>query len=305
MRYVYRHFPLNSIHANAQKAAEASEAAAEQDAFWQYHHLLFERISSWSGLGQAAARDFFIGLAEELSLDVERFAEELDDGAHAEHVATLEQEALNLGINSTPTALVDGVLTGMPQDYAVWDAFVNARVQLKLLEARQYDAPPSMTIDVTATYIARVEMESGEEFIVELLAESAPLTVNSFVFLANEGWFDGVTFHRVLPGFVAQTGDPSATGAGGPGYTIPNEIDSSLSHGAPGVVAMANSGPDQNGSQWYITLGDASQLDGSYTIFGRVIEGMDVVMSISPRDPSQNPNLPPGDKILGVTIEER
>jgi cyclophilin family peptidyl-prolyl cis-trans isomerase len=183
------------------------------------------------------------------------------------------------------------------------DFFWNGYVKLALLEDRQYNAPPPMTINIDQTYLARVEMESGDEFVIELLPKSAPQTVNSFVFLAQEGWFDGVTFHRVLPGFVAQTGDPTGTGAGTPGYTIPNEIDTALSHNQPGVVAMANSGPDTNGSQWYITLGDTNQLDGSYTIFGRVIEGMDIVENITPRDPSQDPTLPPGDTILHITIE--
>jgi cyclophilin family peptidyl-prolyl cis-trans isomerase len=161
-----------------------------------------------------------------------------------------------------------------------------------------------MSINTDARYLAHVEMAKGGTFTIELLPKSAPQTVNSFVFLAREGWFDGVTFHRVLSGFVAQTGDPSGTGRGGPGYMIPNEIDRTLSHNAKGIVAMANAGPNTNGSQWYITYGDVSQLDGSYTIFGRVIEGMDVVEAITPRDPSRNPNAPAGDAIARITIEE-
>jgi cyclophilin family peptidyl-prolyl cis-trans isomerase len=162
-----------------------------------------------------------------------------------------------------------------------------------------------MQINLETTYLARVEMESGETFVIELLPQSAPQTVNSFIFLAQEGWFNGVTFHRVLPGFVAQTGDPSGTGVGSPGYAIPDEIDSSLSLNQPGVVAMANSGPDTNGSQWFITLAPAPHLDGSYTIFGRVLEGMEVVEAITPRDPAENPELPPGDKIATISIEEQ
>jgi cyclophilin family peptidyl-prolyl cis-trans isomerase len=161
-----------------------------------------------------------------------------------------------------------------------------------------------MTINPDARYLAHVAMASGGTFTIELLPKSAPLTVNSFVFLARNGWFDNITFHRVIPTFVAQTGDPSGTGRGGPGYTIPNEIDPNLSHDEKGVVAMANAGPDTNGSQWYITYGDVSQLDGSYTIFGRVIEGMEVVEAITPRDPSRNPNAPAGDVITTITIEE-
>ncbi|MDX1414666.1 MAG: peptidylprolyl isomerase [Candidatus Promineifilaceae bacterium] len=160
-----------------------------------------------------------------------------------------------------------------------------------------------MTLEEGKKYQARVVMENGSEFVIELLPESAPQTVNSFVFLANEGWFNGVTFHRVLPGFVAQTGDPSGTGMGGPGYLLPNEVDPNLSHDAAGMVAMANTGPDTNGSQWYITLAPVTHLDGGYTIFGRVLEGMDVVEGITPRDPATGVDLPDGDRIQSVTIE--
>ncbi|MEM7334936.1 MAG: peptidylprolyl isomerase [Chloroflexota bacterium] len=162
-----------------------------------------------------------------------------------------------------------------------------------------------MVIDVEKIYIATVELESGDVFTIELFPESAPITVNNFVFLAQEGWFDGISFHRVLPGFVAQTGDPTGSGIGGPGYFIPNELDASLSHGQAGMVAMANSGPDRNGSQWYVTLGDVSQLDGAYTIFGQVSEGLDVVQGIAPRDPSVDPEAPKGDIIVSITIEEQ
>ncbi|MCA9924453.1 MAG: peptidylprolyl isomerase [Anaerolineales bacterium] len=188
-----------------------------------------------------------------------------------------------------------------PAQLWIWDALV----QLTLLEDRQYSDPPEMVIDPDKTYLATVEMESGDQFTIELLAQSAPKTVNSFIFLAEEGWFDGVSFHRVLPDFVAQTGDPTGTGFGGPGYVIPNEIDPDLSHAEKGMVAMANSGPDTNGSQWYITLGDVSQLDGGYTIFGRVTDGLDVVEGLTPRDPSADPTAPAGDRIVTITIEEK
>lgn len=181
---------------------------------------------------------------------------------------------------------------------------MNDEMSLKALAERQYNAAPPMTVDKDARYLARVEMESGEPFVIELYAQSAPQTVNSFIFLSNEGWFNDVTFHRVLPGFVAQTGDPSGTGSGGPGYNIPNEIDQKLTHRDEGMVAMANAGPNTNGSQWYVTLADAAFLDGSYTIFGRVTEGLDTVKKITPRDPSRNRKAPPGDRIVGITIEK-
>ena len=310
VQVTYRHFPLISIHDNAQKSAEAAEAAGAQDAFWSYHDLLFERQQEWASLSESDARDYFVALAGELELDTDQFAAELDGGLYADYVATLYQEAVNLNLSGTPSIILDGRLLpgdGIPFDYTVWENFVNEQVRLQVpldaLKERQYDAPPAMTIDENSTYLARVQMEKGGEFVIELLPQSAPLTVNSFVFLANEGWFDGVTFHRVLEGFVAQTGDPSGTGMGGPGYTIPNEIDPALSHNQSGVVAMANSGADTNGSQWYITLGNVSQLDGGYTIFGRVIEGMDVVEAITPRNPERTPDAPQGDVISTIIIE--
>ena len=305
VQLIYRHFPL-TIHNNAQKAAEAAEIAGAQGEFWLFHDALFEDQREWADLDEATFREFLIDMADDLGLDVARFTADLDAGTYTNYVNMSVQEAVNLSLPGTPSVILDGqLLTGnqVPiQQYGIWDAYV----QLALLEERQYDSPPEMMINLETTYLARVEMESGESFVIELLPQSAPQTVNSFVFLAQEGWFNGVTFHRVLPGFVAQTGDPSGTGAGSPGYTIPDEIDTSLSHREIGMVAMANSGsPNTNGSQWYITLGDASQLDGQYTIFGRVLEGMEFVEAITPRNPVENPELPPGDKIVAITIEEQ
>ncbi|MFZ5909822.1 MAG: peptidylprolyl isomerase [Chloroflexota bacterium] len=169
-------------------------------------------------------------------------------------------------------------------------------------EPKQYDAPPPMTIDVNKDYYATVKMEKGGEFVIQLYPDKAPITVNSFVFLAREGYFDGSTFHRVLEGFMAQGGDPTGTGTGGPGYQFVNE-DSDLTFDKAGVVAMANAGRDTNGSQFFITFGPAPQLNGGYTIFGQVIEGMEVVNGITRRDPTQNPSYT-GDVMESVTISE-
>ncbi|HMM98430.1 MAG TPA: peptidylprolyl isomerase [Anaerolineales bacterium] len=146
-------------------------------------------------------------------------------------------------------------------------------------------------------------MEKGGEFIIQLFADKAPITVNNFVFLAREGFYNGVTFHRVLDGFMAQGGDPTGTGMGGPGYEFQNELND-LAFDKPGVVAMANAGPDTNGSQFFIMF-DAYPLSGSdYTIFGQVVQGMDVVNGITRRDPDTNPNFE-GDRIESVVITEQ
>ena len=138
--------------------------------------------------------------------------------------------------------------------------------------ARQWSTAPGMTIDTHKQYFANVKMVKGGEFVIQLYPDKAPITVNSFVFLANQGFYNGVTFHRVLDGFMAQGGDPTGTGMGGPGYQFVNE-SSDLKFDKAGVVAMANAGPDTNGSQFFITFGPQPQLDGGYTIFGQVISG--------------------------------
>jgi cyclophilin family peptidyl-prolyl cis-trans isomerase len=169
--------------------------------------------------------------------------------------------------------------------------------------ANQYASAPPMSIDMDKQYFANFVMAKGGEFTVQLYPDKAPITVNSFVFLARESYFDDTTFHRVLDGFMAQGGDPTGTGMGGPGYQFVNE-DSDLTFDKAGVVAMANAGRDTNGSQFFITFGPAPQLNGGYTIFGQVIEGMDVVNGITRRDPEQNPGFT-GDVIASITIEEK
>jgi cyclophilin family peptidyl-prolyl cis-trans isomerase len=167
---------------------------------------------------------------------------------------------------------------------------------------QMYAAPPPMVIDAGASYRATIVTEKGN-IVVQLYAERAPTTVNNFVFLAREGFYDDTTFHRVLPGFMAQAGDPTGTGRGGPGYQFADEFDPTLRHDGPGILSMANAGPGTNGSQFFITYEATPWLDDRHTVFGRVIEGMDVLQSLTPRDPTQNPGFQ-GDAILTITIEE-
>jgi peptidyl-prolyl cis-trans isomerase B (cyclophilin B) len=146
-------------------------------------------------------------------------------------------------------------------------------------EKPTFQKPPQMQIDPKKDYRATMQTSCGT-IELELFADQTPITVNNFVFLAHEGFFDGLTFHRVIPGFVAQGGDPEGTGAGGPGYQFEDEIVKSLTFDEPGLLAMANSGPNTNGSQFFITMGPATHLDGLHTIFGRVAEGTDAVKKI-------------------------
>ncbi len=163
--------------------------------------------------------------------------------------------------------------------------------------------PSNLTIDINKQYFATFKMAKGGEFVIRLFPDQAPVTVDNFVVLARKGFYDGTTFHRVLDGFMAQGGDPTGTGSGGPGYEFEDEIND-LTFDKPGMVAMANSGPDTNGSQFFITYAPTEWLNGLHTIFGQVIEGMDVVNGLTRRDPGQNPDYE-GDVIESVTITEK
>jgi cyclophilin family peptidyl-prolyl cis-trans isomerase len=165
-----------------------------------------------------------------------------------------------------------------------------------------YEEAPVMTIDTDKEYQAVIVMEDGGEMRIRLLDDEAPNTVNNFVFLATQGFYDGTTFHRVISDFMAQGGDPSGTGAGGPGYSFADETDNGLTFDRRGLLAMANSGPDTNGSQFFITFAPATHLDGLHTIFGELVEGDEVLGSISPHDPGANE---PGDKIAEINIIEQ
>lgn len=167
--------------------------------------------------------------------------------------------------------------------------------------AQKWNTPPAMEIDPKKSYEAHMETDKGT-MVIELFADKAPKTVNNFVFLARQGFYDEVIFHRVIPNFMAQGGDPTGTGGGGPGYEFQNE-DSDLTFDKAGVVAMANAGRDTNGSQFFITFGPQEYLNGDYTIFGQVVEGMDVVLDIRLRDPEQSPIFE-GDAIESITITE-
>ena len=164
-----------------------------------------------------------------------------------------------------------------------------------------YNDPPDMTIDPAAAYDALFKTEKGD-MRIRLFAGEAPVTVNNFIFLAREGFYDGTHFHRVLVNFMAQGGDPTGSGAGGPGYQFQDEIVASLQFDRAGLLAMANAGPNTNGSQFFITFAETPWLNGNHTIFGEVVEGMEVLMSISLRDPATADS--PGDLLMTVEIEE-
>lgn len=168
--------------------------------------------------------------------------------------------------------------------------------------ARLWASPPTMQIDLSKSYQAILTTELGE-IRVQLFADQTPVTVNNFVFLARQGYYDDTTFHRVLPGFMAQGGDPTGTGAGGPGYSFEDEFDPDLRFDRLGLVAMANRGPNTNGSQFFITYAPTPHLNDLHTIFGEVVQGTEVLDRLTPRDPGANPDFQ-GDALVSVEIIE-
>ena len=300
VRLVFRDYPLKSIHDKATLAAQAAMAAGEQGKYWEMHDFLFASQAEWSGLSPEDFSTWVSSKLEQLSLEKDKFNSDIVRDDIIKQVNDSWDYGQSIGLPGTPFILINGQIYGGPLDYSNLSKIVN----LLSISERQYKSCPPIVIDPTKQYLARINTEKGE-IVLELFADKTPNTVNNFVFLARDGWFDNVTFHRVIQGEVAQTGDPTGTGIGNPGYYIDNEIVPSLKFDKPGVVGMVNSGPNTNGSQFFMTMTSAPDLDGGYTIFGQVISGLDVLSELTPRDPQSASDLPPGDKIISVTIEER
>jgi len=166
---------------------------------------------------------------------------------------------------------------------------------------KQWNKPPEFAIDLKKKYSATLSTDKGD-IVLELFADKTPHTVNNFVFLARAGFYDGTIFHRIISGFMVQGGDPTGTGRGGPGYRFADEFDPSLKHDTPGILSMANAGPGTNGSQFFITHVPTPHLDNMHSVFGHVVSGMDVLLSIPERDPAKINS--PAVKLNKVTIQE-
>lgn len=299
LQFIYRHFPL-SIHDKAQLATQAAEAAGLQGKFWEMHDLMFQKQEEWAELSIDDFQDWVTDQADELGLDTDQFTGDMESQELVDLAQAAYDHNLSIGMPGTPFLMINNVPYQGPSDYGN----LSAVFKTILLEKQQYAECPSMDLDPDKEYYAILHTEKGD-ITLELYADRTPLAVNNFIFLSRQGWYDGVTFHRVIPGFVAQAGDPSGTGFGGPGYAFDNEAHPDLKFDGPGVLGMANAGPGSNGSQFFITYAPAPNLDEGFTIFGRVISGMEVVESLALRDPSQSMDLPPGDAIISISIEEK
>jgi cyclophilin family peptidyl-prolyl cis-trans isomerase/protein-disulfide isomerase len=298
LRVVYRQFPLLDTYDKASLAAQAAEAAGAQGAFWPMHDLLFSRWDEWVSLPPEAFQAWLVQAASDLGLDVDAFWNDLESGRYAGLVQEAFQRGIEAGVPGVPFIYINGDLFQLGPTLLS----LEAALRLELLERIQYDAYPLFTLDPDRTYLAHLELNVGE-VVIQLYPESAPLAVNSFLFLARQGWYDGNPVYAVLPGILIETGDPSGTGIGGPGYSLPEEIDPALRFDRSGMVGLSSLGPGTGGSRFFIALAPLPYLDGTRTILGRVTQGLDVLQSLAARDPILDLLQPPEAFIRQVTIE--
>lgn len=300
LRVVFRHFPLMPIHDKASIAGQAAEAAGAQGVFWSMHDLLFDRYREWVSLEPAEFTDWLINAAGSLELDTAQFESDLRSGRFSEMMDTAFDEGLRSGVPGTPYVLING------HPFLIEPSLHNLEqvVRLALLGTRQYQEYPPTIVDPDAEYFAHLQLTIGE-IVIQLFPQSAPHAVNSFVFLAQEGWFDNNAIFRVEPGRYVESGDPSGLGYGDPGYHFEIEINPLRQFDAPGMVAMSSSGPGTNGSRYFITLAPLPELNGSRTIFGQVVAGLELLQSLHARDPIEDLLIPAEAEVLFVVIEER
>ena len=300
VRVVSRIFPLLAVNDKAALAAQAAQAAGEQDRFWEMHQLLYAQQENWVSLSVADFEQWLSAQVSALGMDLEQFQMDLKREDIVAEVQEAWESGQKIGLPGTPLILINGQIYGGPRDYNS----LNDIVQLIVLGKRQYTSCPAVTVQPNKQYIATLHTQKGN-VVIQLFPDKAPMTVNSFLFLVREGWYDDITFHRVIPEVFAQTGDPSGTGKGNPGYYVITEIDPALTFDKPGMVAMVNSGPDTSGSQFFITYAPVPQYNGQYTIFGQVLSGMDVLAQLTPRDAQPGTDTPAGDTLMSITIEEK
>lgn len=299
IRVIYRHFPLPS-HDKAGLATQASEAAHLQDAFWEMSEALYENQAEWSSLSVENFQTWIFLKAEEIGLDMVKFEADYLSDEVITIAGTTFLNAMEMNVEYTPFFIMDNFK--FETGYLNVELFADVFIPFANMKSIMFNECPEVTIDPELNYTATIVTDKGD-IVIGLIPEVAPFAVNSFIFLAENDFYDDVPFHRVLEGFMAQGGDPSATGMGHPGYYYSLEVSQDLGFDREGLLAMANSGPTSNGSQFFITYAAQPHLNGNYTIFGEVLEGMDVLRSLSLQDPDNPAGNGEPDYIFDVIIE--
>jgi cyclophilin family peptidyl-prolyl cis-trans isomerase/predicted DsbA family dithiol-disulfide isomerase len=300
VRLIYLHAP-QANHDKDDKAIQAVEAADLQGKFWEMHDLLFAQQREWYSLPPADFEAWAVRQAVSLGMDKDRFRSDYEGSLVADRLKQAVQFASS-GISFAPPVLF--VNSTSPYTGLVDLASLDAIVRMDALTSRQYSNCPTRNVNPLKQYIATFQLEKGD-VVFQLFPEESPLAVSNFISLAKSGWYDNISFYRVIPGQIVMSGDPSGTGYGNPGYLFDTEISASLNFDQPGMLAMDNNGPDTNGSRFFINLAPQDQINGQYTIIGKVISGMNVLSTLNARNPQPGIYLPPGDVMIRITIEER
>lgn len=305
VRLVFRHWPLSSIHPNAVEAAIAAEAAGKQGKFFEMTEFLFTHQADWSSKTNADLITWLNSQAASIGLNATKFANDLKDPAIAQKVNndkstsdTLFQQLSvvmpEIGGFGTPTLFIDNYLFQAQERSVKSISFI---IDLIKFNKSNTLACPVMEIDTSKDYKATIKTTKGD-IVIDLLEKDAPTSVNSFVSLAKKGWFDNNVIFSTDQ--VVLSGDKSNTGYGNAGYAFKDEISSKYNFDKEGMVALPNFGPGTNGSQFFINKISFSAINGRYTIFGTVTQGMDVVKALVSYDDSKP--IDQADKILSVTI---
>jgi cyclophilin family peptidyl-prolyl cis-trans isomerase len=302
LRFAYRHLPLISIHDKAVITAEATEAAAAQGKFWEMHDLLYLRQQEWSQLSEDEVLDKLVEYAGELELDTERFEKELSGHTHREQIMADYEAYQEYGQMATPTYVINKSF--YPTQEFGGFRWLEAFVGLVTMSDEMYDSPPPQTIEPDKDYAATIRTTKGD-IKVELFDDQAPTNVNSFAFLAQDGWYDGLAFFFVDHELLALTGDPTESAAGlpYPGYICGDETASDYSFDEAGLLALYTPAPNRNSSSFFITYAPQPDYTGKFTIIGRVTEGMDVAESLT--QTQLGPDQPEPDAIETIIIEEK
>ena len=300
VRLVYRPLPLDSLHPTAPLAAYAAESAGMQGKFWEMYDAIFLNREVLSSLTAEEFTEWLKTTAADIGMDVDQFAADIASEDVINKITTTQQTMFEAGVSSTPTVLVNGRPVGNWQS-----AYLSNFIEVMKAEKDMVTECPPFIIDQDKEYTATITTEKGE-LVLELYPEAAPLAVNSFVYLAREGFYNDVTFHRVYHNFMAQTGDPTGTGWSGAGYQYREEIVPELTYDEAYMVGVARGQAEgSSGSQFFITYVPYPSLNGGYTIFGKLIDGIDVFEQITERDADNNPDAPEGDKIISIEIIEK
>jgi len=298
VRLVFVPFPVASEDKSA-LALQAAEAADLQGKFWEMHDLLFAQQSAWTALSAAAFPAWVQQQAAGLGMDPARFLADFNGSVVAARVHAAVASTASIQ-HSLPILFIN---SSTPYSGRVDLAGLDQVVSLLALSRRQASSCPPMIVQASRQYIATLQTVRGT-IVAELFADKAPLAVNDFVFLAKAGWYDGNTFFKVVPGQLAESGDPSGTGFGNAGYFFETEIAPGLKFDKPGMLALANNGVNTNSSQFLITEAPLPEMDGQYTIFGQVISGLDVLGQLTARNPAPGQVAAAGDTLQSVTITE-